>query len=236
MAYFALIDEAMAALKALEGLTAWNLEPLLEIKQSSRNFNDGPTWVTSNRRGSKQARKEPSPWRTCARHAISCRRMTSFGFWTRNNSHRSIVRKHTLCLLWYRKQGKEDVLFQYENSIDSCLAFTAGPPSSPRTLQAFLEGFHHGQYRTPSSRGKVRAIENLSGDVMTKLADVWYEWRGNGESSPLLQWCQVEDQIVVERVWCSKVGDSSQMHQTALTKFRATGGRKYRCKTCQVCG
>ena len=41
-------------------------------------------------------------------------------------------------------------------------------------------------------RSVARALESI------KLAEVWYEWEGNGASGSVLKWCEVEDQIVVE--------------------------------------
>ena len=87
MAHFALIGKDTAALKTLDGGT---IEACWTAGQSSRNvqetvwkrlgLSDGPGWVTPNWCGSKLARQEPSPWRTCARHAMSCRRLILFRF------------------------------------------------------------------------------------------------------------------------------------------------------------
>ena len=66
MSFDAIADEEMIASIAVEGTTAWSPDALMKIEQKF---------------GSKQARREVSPWLTCARHVTLCRKTILCGSW-----------------------------------------------------------------------------------------------------------------------------------------------------------
>ena len=69
-----------------------------------------------------------------------------------------------------------------------------------------------------TSFSRDRQIGSQISDTMAKLAEVWYEWRGNGGIGSVLKWCQVEDQIGVQ---CLKVADGFEIHQTAFALVKS---------------
>ena len=81
------------------------------------------------------------------------------------------------------------VTMQYDSGIDSCLVFMAEPPPVGLSKN-FLEAVTMAN-NAHQRRGKVRALESLSGGTMATLAEVWCVWRGDGGSGWVLKWCQV---------------------------------------------
>ena len=116
-------------------------------------------------------------------------------FLARNISHRSTGRKSLgikihCAFCGSQSQAKERscvVSVQCHNSLDSCLVFLGGVPSPSPSPAHSLPPSSPGHYKkclgasimgSSAHRpgGKVRALENLSSETMSKLAEVWYEW------------------------------------------------------------
>ena len=115
-------------------------------------------------------------------------------FLARNISHRSTGRKSLgikihCAFCGSQSKAKERscvVSVQCHNSLDSCLVFLGGVPSSPLppTPLPHSSPGHYKKWLEASIMGssahrpggKVRALENSRSETMSKLAEVWYEW------------------------------------------------------------